>query len=384
MPVQYSPPRFSSSPLPVWLGPVFVTTVIHVAFLAGYVLFIGDVSCLVCAGRASIGRPPFEAVRVGIGDHGYDGQFYYVLARYPWQRHDVFVDAPAYRHVRILYPALAWLCSGGDAEGLLWVLPAINLAAIAALGGLGAVLAVHFGRSPYWGVLLPLAVNVGAAAQRDLAEPVAVLTAAGVVAVWLKRGPDWLLGAFAIAAMLSREQNAMLVLIVLFNALTSRSWRSVAVLTGAIAVWLSWIATLYVNYGDWPFVSQTVNAPFAGVGYLVTHTPWKLNTRWSRFVMFCTLLLLLQLAISLALPWLRGERTAKLVAVAGAALALLAGIPIFTDHHGFLRVFFWMPLGIWLWSMQSGRRWPAVLLSAAGLLPLQEVQNARNIYRLGL
>jgi hypothetical protein len=78
------------------------------------------------------------------------------------------------RHLRILYPLVGWLLSGGDALRLLWVLPAINLGAIAALAAVGALLALRSGLSSWWGFLLPIAVNAGLPALRDLTDNLSV------------------------------------------------------------------------------------------------------------------------------------------------------------------------------------------------------------------
>ena len=97
------------------LGPVAMALVLHALLLAAYLAaFRGNLSALVCADRAAIGRYPFEAVNVGFGAGGFDGQFYYTLARNPWAPQAAFLDLPAYRHGRILLPALAWLATAGE------------------------------------------------------------------------------------------------------------------------------------------------------------------------------------------------------------------------------------------------------------------------------
>ena len=37
---------------------------------------------------------------------------------------------------------------------------------------------------------------------------------------------------------------------------------------------------------------------------------------------------------------------------------MLGSSAIFDDLHAYLRVFAWVPLALWLWAVQSGRRWP--------------------------
>lgn len=48
--------------------------------------------------------------------HGYDGQFYRIVAHDPWLRTTNwrYIDAPEYRYRRILVPALAWFAAGGN------------------------------------------------------------------------------------------------------------------------------------------------------------------------------------------------------------------------------------------------------------------------------
>src|SRR5579871_4129202 len=96
-------------------GPALAAAVLHAGILAGYVAaFHGDLSALVCVARERLGRTPYEHIHTGFDRNGYDGQFYYAIARAPWRRHDLGIDAPAIRQARILYPALSWALSAGD------------------------------------------------------------------------------------------------------------------------------------------------------------------------------------------------------------------------------------------------------------------------------
>jgi hypothetical protein len=76
--------------------------------------------------------------------YGYDGQFYYRLAVNPLNfqhtAYGITVDA-AYRFMRVGYPMLAWLVSFGQRSLVPYMLVAVNVAALAALGYLGAVIA---------------------------------------------------------------------------------------------------------------------------------------------------------------------------------------------------------------------------------------------------
>ncbi len=96
------------------LGPVAATVGLHLLFLVLYLGKFGwDPSAFICVGERMIGHYPFERITKACGPAGHDGQFYYALARAPWQRHGAEIDEPSLRHVRILYPALCWMLSAG-------------------------------------------------------------------------------------------------------------------------------------------------------------------------------------------------------------------------------------------------------------------------------
>ena len=50
--------------------------------------------------------------------------------------------------------------------------------------------------------------------------------------------------------------------------------------------------------------------------------------------------------------------------------AVLGGPAVYESGWSYARVFVWMPLAVWLWCLQSGRRWPAVVLLVAVMWPL--------------
>src|SRR6185437_1128114 len=90
--------------------------------------------------------------------YGYDGQFFYRLALNPLNFHHtaygITMDRP-YRFMRIGYPVLTWLVSAGQHFLVPVMLVAINIAAIGALGYLGAMFAMRGGRHALTGLLIP-------------------------------------------------------------------------------------------------------------------------------------------------------------------------------------------------------------------------------------
>jgi hypothetical protein len=122
---------------------------------------------------------------------GYDGQFYYRLAINPLNfrqtAYGITVDSP-YRFMRIGYPVVTWLVSFGQSSLVPWMLVAVNIAAIGALGYVGGRFAVQGGRHAAWGLLLPGYFGLVTSLCRDTAEPVAAACmVAGLLAIRLGR-----------------------------------------------------------------------------------------------------------------------------------------------------------------------------------------------------
>jgi hypothetical protein len=184
-------------------------------------------------------------------------------------------------------------------------------------------------------------------------------------------------------AVLSREQNVAIVLIILLEALLRRCGRATIVLAIALLAWLGWIGILRGMYGVWPFLPENIGLPLAGIYYRLTHLTGARGTASSPVHAIGMLLLFLQLALSLRLLWLRPERLVILICSTGAGLAVFGGVFIFSNLESYTRVFWWMPFGIWLWSIQSGRRSPILLLSCGAVLPFLALVQAWNSVRVG-
>jgi len=360
-------------------GPVLLTVVVHLGLLVLYVAkHGGDPGSLACVGRALAGKSPYQHIRIAIGPSGYDGQFYYAIAQAPWRTHtDELIDHPAARHARILYPAVCWLFSAGDPERLLWIMPAVNLLVLAALAALGGWYALRLGHSPWWGFTLPLALNAGLPTLHNLTDPLAALAVAALLVGWLSDTRPWVLGACAALAVLAREQNLLIVAILLLASLArGRFDRAVALAAGG-AVWGAWLAGLWWAYGVWPMLpgGAAFTYPLVGMLYRLTHPGGNLHfsLRLSLFLMPAFGHLLWQVGLGLYLVgwygWHR-ERVLALTALAAMALVLIGGVAIYGDFWSYTRIFFWLPLAIWLISLRSGCTWPAWCLLPAALWPV--------------
>jgi hypothetical protein len=139
--------------------------------------------------------------------YGYDGQFFYRLALNPLNfghtAYGITMDRP-YRFMRIGYPALTWLVSAGQHWLVPVMLVAVNIAAIGALGWLGARFALDGGRHALAGLLVPGYFGLLTSLSRDTAEPLAAACLlAGLLAVRARR--PVLAGFFLAYGALTRE-----------------------------------------------------------------------------------------------------------------------------------------------------------------------------------
>lgn len=358
------------------MRPVLAAMIFHLIIVGLYLAaFRGDISVLVCAPQNWLGKEPFERVRTTAGTAGFDGAYYYVIAQNPLHPNEAFLDAPCYRRVRIFYPLVAWaLSAGGNHALLLWVMPLLNLLAVGGLAWIGASFARHHGRTVWWGWLLPIAANAILPGLRDLTDPWSALGVVGVLAAWLQRWPVAYLAIWGCIAVLTREQNLAIVAIVAGFSLFERDWRRVAAAVAPIALESIWIGTLYANYGHLPRAADTLDLPLAGLGYGWTHlgvtghgqprNPLPHILRMN--------LLTAQVLICFRIAFW-GPRGVNIFALAAACLASVAGQALFTDPSNYLRVLNWAAIALWIWAVQTDRRWPITLLATAAVWPLLEI-----------
>jgi hypothetical protein len=358
-------------------GPALAALMIHVVMTVEHSLrHGGSPAALVCVGERQAGHFPFEVFARPFDAWGYDGQFYYALARNPWQRHDQGIDAPAARHVRVLYPSLCWLASAGQPAILIWIMPLVNLIAIAGLAALGAWFAHYQGMNKWWGLYLPLVASAGIPLVRDLTDVVSTFAICALAAAWLVRGSWWTLALSAGTALFAREQNLAVVLIMMGTALFRGQSKSTAAMAAAVLLWAAWACFLHATYGTSPFLSPQGNLdlPFAGFQFcwqqaidrlLLACTRFELLSLWSTLNVTAHMVLACYFLVR-CLP----KVTDHALLATGMLLALVAGPAIYTDPWSYVRVLVWLPLGIWLASVHQQCRWPLLLLAPTALWAL--------------
>ncbi len=354
--------------------PVVAAVALHAAVLGMYLVgYHGDVSALVCLSDQRLGVPPYQVVTTAFKKNGYDGQFYFAIAQAPFQRHGTDLDSPPMRQSRILYPVLGWALTGGDAQRLLWAMPLVNLLAIGGLAAIGVLLAVRHGLNPWWGLLLPLAVNAGLPLLRDLSDVVSTLAVAVLLTAWLFRWPWWSLALAAVATVFSREQNVPIVLILVALAGWRRQWLTAVSLTTVLVVWGGWILVLWQMYGVWPFhpTQGAFDQPLAGLRLRFEHLTAGQDKLSVRLVDgLCVALILAQIGFLVLLIRRKADPAVVLVALLGAALALMGGDVFYCDFWSYSRVFAMLPLAVWVGCAQTRWRWPLAVTATQFLVPL--------------
>ncbi|HEX8995497.1 MAG TPA: hypothetical protein VF812_05665 [Ktedonobacterales bacterium] len=273
-------PRWTSGWAPRLNSPLGVALLTLVAYgvftLVRLHSFGDDVSRFVMAGDAFI--PARVAARVGLSvklhSGGYDGQFYYLLALNPFSPHAALpgarFDLPAYRAQRILYPALVWALSLGGRPALVpTLLVLVNLAAIVAVGALGAQLARRAGVAPLWGVVVAFYPGLLLSLARDLSEPLALACALGGLLCALDRRWGWTALLLSLA-VLARETTALFALALLVAGLLARLTPLPTVRVPAIRL---------VAREDWR------GATLAGLAPLLVAVGWQVTLllRWGKF-----------------------------------------------------------------------------------------------------
>ena len=360
-------------------GPVLVTVAIHAVLMGLYLrYFNGDPSGFVCLATSRLGVPPYEAITRAAGPGGHDGQFYYALARAPFQAHGADIDLPPLRHVRILYPLVCWACSGGEPHLLIYVMPAVNLLAVAGLAGLGAAWALRCGQSAWWGVLLPVGLNAGISLIHNFTDCFSSLAVVALLAAWLAGGRAWLIALLAAAALFSREQNAFVVVVVAAFALARGRRYAALGAAAALVAWAGWVGLLWATYGHPPWVTgdQNIAFPFRGVVFRVWHLGdvgdlgQRFSTRLALVQGLGLLYLLLTLGLAVwMLRWPVGGEV-RVLAAGGVLLAVVTGVGPYSDFASYLRVFAWVPIALYFGSLAAGRCWPLRLMAPALLCSL--------------
>lgn len=246
--------------------------------LLGLIGRAGDASALVHFAPPSTmaGLAP-EGVAVFPEGQGYDGQFYYRLARSPLsdaERFDgVELDDPALRMTRIGYPTAVRVVSLGPLDTVT-SMAVVNVLAFSAAGAAGAALAVRAGRACWIGLIFLAVPSMTYGASMSITDALAgALLVSALVALVGRR---WILAALALsAAALTRESTLVLSVALLLTALLGGRFgvsksdrRSQAIVAVApLSLALLWQVVVLLTWDDIGLLGaagHNVTVPFLG------------------------------------------------------------------------------------------------------------------------
>jgi hypothetical protein len=181
---------------------------------------------------------------------GYDGQFFYEIAKDPLNAWQV-VDVAAYRYQRILYPLLAAVLSLGQVAWIPWTLLLINLIAIPLGTYLMEITLVYQRVSRWYALIYGLSIGTMISLRLDVAEPLAFLLVQAALLAILRQKP-WQGALWFALASLTRETTLLFaggyVLYLIFQKkfLQAALWS-----LGTGALFILWHVVLKIWLGSW-------------------------------------------------------------------------------------------------------------------------------------
>lgn len=209
---------------------------------------------------ARSGYDPYAYIRIGsiyqeehsVEAEGYDGQFVYFIARDPDPETVApYLDVPAYRYQRILFPLLGRLGALGQPDAIPWSLVIIGAAAHLAAVQVLSVLLVGWGIPRGYAVVYGLFPGLLLSVRLALPEPLANLFVLLAIANGGRRPVlGWLCYA---AALFTKETTVFFILGHLLAYLPQRNWRALAGLAAAgllpFAVFQGWLYSRFGAFG---------------------------------------------------------------------------------------------------------------------------------------
>lgn len=212
------------------------------------------------------------------GSIGYDGQFFYAIARDGLDA-TPRLDNPPYRLQRILLPALAGVLALGDGARVAWTIPLVSLLAIIATSAMLSLWLERAGTVPWYSFIYTGYVGTLMAFSRDLSEPLtSMLAVAGVISWERRRLP--LASVLLALAVLSKETALLYCAVCALSALLRRDWRALPWAVASVVPALGWQVVLLSRFGRMPLLSgPPMDAfwPLAGISQHLSLDPGRLS-----------------------------------------------------------------------------------------------------------
>jgi hypothetical protein len=276
-------------------------------------------------GRAA-GSPAIDALDPEVsGGVGYDGQFFLYIASDPLNA-DGYLDEPAYRYSRIVYPLLARAAAAGQQDAIPWALLLLNVIALGAGTFAVALLLKGRGLSPWYALLFGLYPGLYVAVSHDLAEPIAYAFAAAGLLAFERRHVGTAAFTFAVAG-LTRETTLLFPATLALWLVVRRRTRDAAILAAAVVPYLGLRVGLWIwlGAGNDAQAQELSVIPFGG---LLSHPLSDRLTTEQVLAVVAPSLAVLGLAIAARVGW----RDVSALAANVLVLVVLLPAPSYADY----------------------------------------------------
>ncbi len=162
------------------------------------------------------------------GTWGYDGQFYYYIAR-DLNPLDIapYLDIPSYRYQRILYPLIVHFVSLGNVPLIPWIMVILGILFQTIGTWIVAKILDSWGINVWFALVYGLWIGFGLAVRSVMAEPLAFGLVAGA---WLanQRGKQWLSWILLGLSLFAKEVTVGFILAFAIDMIWHRRWRHLA------------------------------------------------------------------------------------------------------------------------------------------------------------
>ncbi len=200
------------------------------------------------------------------GTNGYDGQFYYYIARDPWHAYQHMDSAP-YRYQRIFYGLVVHVLSLGKESLIPFTLLFVNFISIVLSVEIVASLLARRNISPWYSLALGFYFGQTTALLFDTAEPLAILLLCA--GLWCLEDEHVTFAAvFMGLAALTRETTILFPLVYMFAFLWQRRWLdTVRFFVLAISPLIAWYIVVWIIFGQLGAAAAPAfeRIPFGGI-----------------------------------------------------------------------------------------------------------------------
>ncbi len=187
--------------------------------------------------------------RVGGEEMGYDGQFSYQIAKDPLHAWN-YVDIPAYRYQRILFPMIVRVVSIGHELLIPWAMLFVNFVAL--VGGVYILerILLHFNKSIWYALIYGLYVGTLLSFRLGLNEILAYVFVLFGVLTWFQKR-YWLAIMLFSLGVLSKEITVLFLAAFSLSYLSVNRRKAIMWLIVGIAPMVLWKVILFSFFHDW-------------------------------------------------------------------------------------------------------------------------------------